>query len=625
MLERLWMRSTGEVSVTSEPSEAVVSVRPYRGDPNAWETLGKTPLLKIRLPRNAYVWRLVKPGFVSAFFIAEPLGTPPPGFPSGPNVNMTFLTAPNLSMALKLRPEGAVPPGMVVVPGGTIGLGYPLAQAPAAKVNDFLIDRHEVTNEAYKKFVDAGGYRKREFWKRSFVKDGRTVPWEEAVALFHDATGRPGPAVWEAGDYAKGHENYPVAGVSWYEAAAYAEFAGKNLPTAYHWTRASQSPGYTPLITAGSNFGQEGTRPVGSMLALSGFGTTDMAGNVKEWCLNETRDAKRLILGGGFGEPNYMFNHTDAQSPWERRANFGFRCVKLDSPSSAAAVARIEVTVRDFWKEKPVADEIFKAYTALFAYDKGDLNARVEGTAPMDSSSREKVTFDAAYDRERVTAHLFLPKNASPPFQTVVYFPGVFAFFDDKLDLSTVDETRGFLMKSGRALIFPIYRGMYERRDGFSPYTSPPALSRDHLMAWAKDLSRSIDYLETRKDIDSTKLSYFGDSMGGIYGALLPAVERRIKVAILASGGFPPVIQALPEADPFNFAAHVTIPVLMLNGRYDTTFPLESSQRPLFHFLGAPGSDKKHVIYEGGHGAFPRPDAVRECLDWLDRYLGPVK
>ena len=54
-----------------------------------------------------------------------------------------------------------------------------------------------------------------------------------------------------------------------------------------------------------------------------------MAGNVKEWCWNETKDAKRLILGGGFGEPNYMFNFTDAQSPWDRLANFGFRCVKL--------------------------------------------------------------------------------------------------------------------------------------------------------------------------------------------------------------------------------------------------------------------------------------------------------
>jgi serine/threonine protein kinase/formylglycine-generating enzyme required for sulfatase activity/dienelactone hydrolase len=624
-LEKLWVRATGEVSITSIPSDAVVSIRPYRGDPNAWETLGKTPLQKVRLPREAYVWRLVKPGFASVFFIAEPLGQPPPGFPSYPNINMTYLTAPNINMALKLLPAGSVPHEMVVVPGGRIGLGYPLSQAPAAAVDDFLIDRHEVTNEEYKKFVDAGGYQKREFWKQPFAKDGRTVPWEDAVAFFHDATGRPGPATWEAGDYPKGHEKYPVAGVSWYEAAAYAEFAGKSLPTAYHWTRASQAPAYTPLIASGSNFGRDGTWPVGSEGALSGFGTTDMAGNVKEWCLNEARDARRLILGGSFGEPNYMFNHTDAQSPWERRANFGFRCVKLDSPPTTAAAAHIEVTIRDYRKEKPVAEDVFKVYKALYAYDKEDLNAKVEEAASTEGSSREKVTFDAAYGNERVTAYLFLPKNASPPFQVVVYFPGAFAFMGDKLDLSSVEETRGFLLQSGRALIFPMYKGAYERRDGFVPGAGPPAAHRDHVIAWAKDLSRSLDYLETRKDIDCARVAYFGDSLGGIQGALQPAVEKRIKAAILSSGGLTLTAHPPPEADPLNFVTRVTIPVLVLSGRYDATFPLESSQRPLYQFLGTPGNNKKHVIYEGGHGAFPRPDAVRECLDWLDRYLGPVR
>jgi hypothetical protein len=53
----------------------------------------------------------------------------------------------------------------------------------------------------------------------------------------------------------------------------------------------------------------------------------------------------------------------------------------------------------------------------------------VEEKASMEISSREKVTFDAAYDGERVTAYLFLPKNGSPPFQVVVYYPGLLAFF----------------------------------------------------------------------------------------------------------------------------------------------------------------------------------------------------
>lgn len=208
----------------------------------------------------------------------------------------------------------------------------------------------------------------------------------------------------------------------------------------------------------------------------------------------------------------------------------------------------------------------------------------------------------------------------------MVYFPGGGAFSDDELDLSAFEETRGFLLKSGRALIVPIYKGMYERRDGFvAGSNNPPAFRRDHEIAWAKDLGRTLDYLETRKDIDSTKVAYFGDSAGGAEGAHLPAVEKRIKVAILSSGGLQLTIRYLPEGDPFNFVRHVTIPVLMLNGRYDSSFPLESSQLPLFQLLGTPLHDKKHVIYEGGHGAFPRPDAVRESLDWLGRYLGPVK
>ena len=76
--------------------------------------------------------------------------------------------------------------------------------------------------------------------------------------------------------------------------------------------------------------------------------------------------------------------------------------------------------------------------------------------------------------------------------------------------------------------------------------------------------------------------------------------------------------------DTFNFVTHVTVPVLMLNGRYDGTFPLQSSQLPMFQ-LGTKDSDKKHVIYEAGHGELPDPAAVRECLQWLDRYLGPVR
>jgi hypothetical protein len=61
----------------------------------------------------------------------------------------------------------------------------------------------------------------------------------------------------------------------------------------------------------------------------------------------------------------------------------------------------------------------------------------------------------------------------------------------------------------------------------------------------------------------------------------------------------------------------------MINGRYDFVSPLETSQLPLFRLLGTPEEDKKHVVFDSGHVA-PWPDVVRETLDWLDRYLGPV-
>ena len=134
-----------------------------------------------------------------------------------------------------------------------------------------------------------------------------------------------------------------------------------------------------------------------------------------------------------------------------------------------------------------------------------------------------------------------------------------------------------------------------------------------------------LDYLETRKEIDTSKIGYFGDSLGGVQGAILPALENRIKVAVLHSGGLQLTVRYQPEADPFNFVRHVRIPVLMLNGRYDGSFPVDSSQRPLFQFLGTSANYKKHLIYEAGHGDLPRASLVRESLNWLDQYLGPVR
>ena len=67
-----------------------------------------------------------------------------------------------------------------------------------------------------------------------------------------------------------------------------------------------------------------------------------------------------------------------------------------------------------------------------------------------------------------------------------------------------------------------------------------------------------------------------------------------------------------------------TVPVLMLNGRFDFVFPLETNQVPFFEMLATPAANKRHVVYEAGHFAFPLGDAIRENVAWLDRHLGPT-
>jgi eukaryotic-like serine/threonine-protein kinase len=103
----------------------------------------------------------------------------------------------------------------------------------------------------------------------------------------------------------------------------------------------------------------------------------------------------------------------------------------------------------------------------------------------------------------------------------------------------------------------------------------------------------------------------------------MPAVEKRIKVVVLNVGGME-MHHALPEADQINFIPRITQPVLMLNGKYDMFFPVETSQKPMFDLLGTPAKDKKIYIFESGH-LVPRVDFVPESLGWYDKYLGVVK
>ena len=142
------------------------------------------------------------------------------------------------------------------------------------------------------------------------------------------------------------------------------------------------------------------------------------------------------------------------------------------------------------------------------------------------------------------------------------------------------------------------------------------------MIAWSKELGRSIDYLETRRDIDRGRIGFYGFSLGAVVGPILTALEPRLKASILLGGGVVDMPQP-PEIEAINFAPRVRMPTLMVSGRQDFARPVETLQRPLFNLLGPPPDQKRLALFEGGH--IPRlQDIIREMLDWLDRYLGPV-
>jgi dienelactone hydrolase len=530
-----------------------------------------------------------------------------------------------INVTLKTADE--TPPGMVFVTTGDeprIALIAGLDHLPPQRLRDFWIDRHEVTNREFKRFLDAGGYRDRAYWQHPFVDKGRIVPFEQAMTRFVDSTGRPGPAAWESGSFVDGQDEWPVAGVSWYEAAAYAAFAGKSLPTIFHWSRVADQR-MSGLVVPRSNFHSRGPVKTGASGGANRYGAFDLAGNVKEWCWNRADESRRYIMGGAWDEPVYLFNDADARSPFERQGNFGFRCVKYSGDELHAAVgALVAIEERDFRREKPASDAAFAFYRTLYDYDRSDLGVRADGADDSHPDWRvERVSFNAAYGNERVPALVYLPKGVKPPYQTVVFFPPSAALTQRS---SAQINTRPFewVMKSGRALVYPIYKSTFERGDGLtSDYPQQTKNFRDHVVAWAKDVKRSVDYLETRQDIDRERVAFLGLSWGAAMAPIYLAVEPRFKTAVLLVGGFY-VQRAAPEVEAINFAPRAKTPVLMLNGRFDFFLPEDKTQVPMFDLFGASAKDKRRIVYDTGHN-IPRPELIRESLAWFDAYLGPVR
>jgi formylglycine-generating enzyme required for sulfatase activity/dienelactone hydrolase len=619
-------------AISSTPAGAEVHVRRYDGGDQDWQHVGRTPLPEVELPRTALRWRLEKAGFGTVEFANSAFGS---------QIDIGAGRTKSVGeLHVELKSTDELPEDMVFVPAGP---AVPAGEIqPVATVPGFFLQRTEVTNVQYKEFVAAGGYERRSFWQElEDQTSGKSAGLEAAMKQFVDSTGRPGPGTWELGGYTEGQADYPVTGISWYEAAAYARFRGRSLPTYFHWLRAAFPQDELPAslgasIAPASNFGAQKAAPVASYPGVGLYGTYDLFGNAREWLWNPGLGGGWLI-GGSWEDPSYQFAYTSAETRMSRSRLNGFRTLLVSGEAREMAALWAEVDLRlnraNVSNFKPVPDAVYADYERQLAYQPGVLNASAEEVlADTEDWTKVRVTIDTGYNGERMALILFKPKRFKGPYQPVIFVSGgqivMFPGRSEIIEPGFAGYALDYVVKSGRMLVQPVLKGTFDRFQ--APY-DPRDTVRD-LQEWIarrQDLGRTLDYLATRQDVLADRTGYIGMSFGASAALPLLAVEHRFKAAVLVSGGMPPPLGPLtpriPLMDVASHAARIRIPVLMINGRYDNTFPVKTAAEPLLRLLGTPSADKASEILEYGHGGPPRAETLRFTLGWFDKYLGEVR
>jgi serine/threonine protein kinase/formylglycine-generating enzyme required for sulfatase activity len=629
---RLMPTISDTLSVTTEPAGASVYLARFAPEDAsklpARQMVGATPINSLRIARGQYILYVEKDGYAKTERTI-----------SGALLRNGGLVVqpPPVRIEQKLLAADKVPDGMTFVPGSDYRLvAWARPTDARVRLDDFFIDKYEVSNQNYKDFINAGGYLKKQYWKYPFVKDGKTLSWEAAIGDFTDRTGLPGPRSWSNQNFPEGKAEYPVTDISWYEAAAYAAFRGKQLPTIFQWEKAARNGQVTALgpylpwgfLSPGdtlenrANFDDKGTLPVSSSeFGMSPFGAYNMAGNVSEWTLNETSEGF-IATGGAWGDPLYTFAQYGTFPGFYNSNKRGFRCA-LNAPNTTGnqGAAFIEIK-NEIPVYTPSSDASFNQWLNAYRYQKTPLDAQVVEVKETDEWRREKISFNGA-DNERAIAYLYLPKNFPRPLQVLHVLPAGDVDGGLRSLPDSIEDRLAPFIKSGRAVFGVVLKGYIERLRpaGFEPPDTSTVEYRELIVNRITDVRRGLDYLITRDDVDARRIVFFGPSSGAIIGLILAAVEDRYASVFLQGAGVRYDPQRIAEADPINFAPHIRPPKLMLHGRYDEDTPLKTRGEPLFKLLREP---KRLILYDGGHIP-PLEFFVTTMNTWLDETLGPVK
>ena len=606
MLKTFFTKSSSKIKVDSDLKGTDVYIK--YGRDSIWNYVGKTPLDSLRVPKlwseNNFKLKLVNGE-------SEYIGA---------NEEFGFF---NISLIQKL-PKGFILKNsksdvFMNMPGVYLGSNN--------KIPAFGVSKTEVSNQQFKTFINSGGYQNPMYWDFPTKINGRQYSFEEGMSLFTDKYGKPGPNNWSYGEYPDGEGEFPVNGISWFEARAYAKYKSLDLPNIYQWLDAALLSGFTSKLPELKNSNYNSTKLKNVNFQSENLNLLpNIAGNIREWVINPHGNNRRAILGGAFNTNEYTFNSFYSLNPLDRSIQNGLRLVKnFGDETEEQNNYNISHIKRNFDDETDVSDEVFEVYKSQFDYPNTPLNVKIsEVKSPNPNYSIEKFEMAPPYSSdEKLYGFIISSKDFKKKSVPIIEFPNAGAIFSDKIIIDeNLLKSRKYLLDEGYSLIIPVYYNNYDREKPLKSWWPDESEEyKNAIIKIGKDFKRVIDYLETREDLDTKKLSYMGYSWGSVTSNILLAIDDRIKSAAIFIGGLM-LQKSRKEIEAHFYLRRIKIPILHIVGKLDGIFEYEDSFLPWNKLIGTPEEDKFIIaIDKGGHGDGISQDIIiNNHLELLKKY-----
>ena len=579
------------------------------GKDTIWYEIGQTPIEQLRVP-----WFSGQHDFQLKFKLKD----------------RTIVALPDISGEFNFENIDQYPTNHAIIPGTKNNMMFlPGIDFGDISIETFSISKTEVSNNEFQTFVNDGGYENDVLWDFPIMIGGVEYNYEESIRGFVDKHGQHGPSNWSYGQYDDNTDSFPVTGISWFEARAYARYMGYKLPNIFQWVCAAGLAGFVSELPdiSKSNLRSSNLWDIHDRRGENYFGLKNIAGNVREWVTNPqgAKKSKFSILGGSYHDNTYSFNNYHSVSPFNRSIGNGFRVVQSTVSGIPDTLDNyiINYSERDILSEGDVSDDVFDIYRQQFNYDKYELDAKIDSMFEYENYTTYKFQLSPPYNsNEPLHGYVIYANKIKTALKPIIHFPNAWAIgsnSDDWIINSTIKDYN-YLLMEGYVVICPVYYSTYNRKKTLKTWWANDTEEyKNTIIKIGKDYKRSIDFIESRNEFDINDLSYMGYSWGSIMSNILLAIDDRVKSAFICAGGLQ-VQKSKPEIDPALYTRRITIPVMHITGKNDGIFDYENSQIPMQKLLGTPLEDQEMIVLEGVGHIIPKDIMIDSHLRWLKKY-----